>query len=216
MAQHRQPCPGGDHRAGVAGEAFLDSEPPIDTVFHLGAISETTAVDADLAWSTNVVLPTVLWTWCAAKGVRLVYASSAATYGDGSAGFDDDLAALDQLKPRNLYGWSKHVFDQRVARTVLSGAPTPPQWAGLKFFNVYGPNEYHKGGMISVVKVKHDDILAGHAPKLFRSTVPGVADGQQMRDFIWVDDVIDVMMWLLATPAGERAVQSGHGQCAQL
>ena len=87
----------------------------------------------------------------------------------------------------------------------------PPQWAGLKFFNVYGPNEYHKGSMVSVVKVKHDDVLAGHAPKLFRSTEPGLADGQQMRDFIWVGDVVDVMLWLLASPGVNGLFNVGTG-----
>ena len=149
--------------------------------------------------------------WCAAHQVRLVYASSAATYGDGSAGFEDDIDALHTLKPRNLYGWSKHAFDMRVAKSVRSGAPRPPQWAGLKFFNVYGPNEYHKGSMISVVKVKHDDVRAGHAPKLFRSTRPELADGQQMRDFIWVGDVVDVMMWLLASPQVNGLFNLGTG-----
>ena len=192
-------------------EAFLESAPPIEMVFHLGAISETTATDADQVWHTNVILSTILWSWCATNNVRLVYASSAATYGDGTAGFDDDLATLDRLKPQNLYGWSKHVFDQRVAGAVAAGGATPPQWVGLKFFNVYGPNEYHKGRMISVVKVKHDDILAGHAPKLFRSTTPGMADGQQMRDFIWIDDVIDVMLWLLATPHVNGLFNLGTG-----
>ena len=104
--------------------------------------------------------------------VRLVYASSAATYGDGSAGFDDDAspAALERLRPLNLYGWTKHAFDLRVAPACWRrGEPRPPQWAGLKFFNVYGPNEYHKGRMISVVKVKHDEVAAGGPARLFRS-----------------------------------------------
>jgi ADP-L-glycero-D-manno-heptose 6-epimerase len=198
-------------------EEFLDSAPPIEMIFHMGAISETTAVDADLAWTTNVVLPTVLWRWCAAHDTRFVYASSAATYGDGSAGFDDDIAALNTLAPKNLYGWTKHAFDQRVAQMTATGAPRPPQWAGLKFFNVYGPNEYHKGKMISVVKVKHDDILAGHAPKLFRSIEPAITDGQQMRDFIWIDDVVDVMLWLLASPhvSGLFNVGTGYARSYQ-
>ena len=118
--------------------------------------------------------------------MRFIYASSAATYGDGAAGFEDDLspAALARLRPLNLYGWSKHAFDLRVARALVAGAPRPPQWAGLKFFNVYGPNEYHKGKMISVVKVKHDEVAAGVAPRLFRSDRAGLADGAQARDFI--------------------------------
>ena len=150
-------------------ERFLATNPPLDMVFHLGAISATTATDGDLVWRTNVDLSLTLWHWCAAHGVRFVYASSAATYGDGAAGFEDDIDALHTLKPRNLYGWSKHAFDLQVAKMLRAGAQRPPQWAGLKLFNVYGPNEYHKGPMISVVKVKHDDVLAGHAPKLFRS-----------------------------------------------
>jgi ADP-L-glycero-D-manno-heptose 6-epimerase len=192
-------------------EAFLDSAPPLDMVFHLGAISDTTATDGDLVWMTNVELPTMLWRWCSAHEVRLVYASSAATYGDGAAGFEDDMAALPTLAPKNLYGWSKHAFDLRVARMLAAGAPRPPQWVGLKFFNVYGPNEYHKGRMISVVKVKYDEILAGHAPKLFRSTQDGLADGQQMRDFIWVDDVVDVLIWLLVTPGVNGLFNLGTG-----
>ena len=190
---------------------FLAKAPPIEMVFHLGAISDTTAVDGDGTWATNVQLPLVLWEWCAQHQTRFVYASSAATYGDGSTGFDDDLAALSILRPRNLYGWTKHAFDLRVASMLRAGAPRPPQWAGLKLFNVYGPNEYHKGPMISVVKVKHDDVLAGRAPRLFRSTTPGVADGQQMRDFIWVGDVVDVMLWLLARPGVNGLFNLGTG-----
>ena len=197
--------------APEALDEFLATNPPIDMVFHLGAISATTAVDGDLVWRTNVELPTRLWRWCAARHVRLVYASSAATYGDGSAGFDDDIHTLARLAPKNLYGWSKHAFDLRVARMLAAGAQRPPQWVGLKFFNVYGPNEYHKGGMVSVVKVKHDDILAGHAPRLFRATVAGVADGQQMRDFIYVDDVVDVMLWLLVSPHVSGLFNLGTG-----
>ena len=197
--------------APEALEDFLATEPPLEMVFHLGAISATTATDGDLVWMTNVDLSTMLWTWCAAHQVRLVYASSAATYGDGTAGFDDDIDALHTLKPRNLYGWSKHAFDLWVAKMLRTGEARPPQWAGLKFFNVYGPNEYHKGSMISVVKVKHDDILAGHAPRLFRSTQPGLVDGQQMRDFIWVGDVVDVMLWLLTAPGVNGLFNLGTG-----
>jgi ADP-L-glycero-D-manno-heptose 6-epimerase len=192
-------------------ENFLASHPPIEMIFHMGGISETTATDGDRVWMTNVELPTMLWRWCANRGVRLVYASSAATYGDGLAGFEDDIGALHTLRPQNLYGWSKHAFDLRVAKMLAAGGPRPPQWAGLKFFNVYGPNEYHKGRMISVVKVKYDDVAAGHAPRLFRSTTPDMADGQQMRDFIWVGDVVDVMMWLLAAPQVNGLFNVGTG-----
>jgi ADP-L-glycero-D-manno-heptose 6-epimerase len=195
-------------------DAFLETRPPLEMVFHLGAISETTARDGDLTWAVNVELSRRIWHWCATREVRMVYASSAATYGDGTAGFDDDqsLEALDRLRPLNLYGWTKHAFDLRVANAVATRGEQPPQWVGLKFFNVYGPNEYHKGSMISVVKVKYDEVAAGGSTKLFRSDVAGLADGQQKRDFIWIGDVVDVMLWLLDTPGVKGLFNLGTGQ----
>ena len=194
-------------------DTFLDSRPPLEMVFHLGAISSTTFTDGDIAWETNVELSRHIWHWCTNHGVRLMYASSAATYGSGSDGFDDDpsLASLEKLRPLNLYGWTKHAYDIRVARAIAERRPHPPQWVGLKFFNVYGPNEYHKGHMISVVKVKHDEVAAGSAPRLFRSTEPGLADGEQKRDFIWVGDVVDVLLWLLDTPSVNGLFNLGTG-----
>ncbi len=193
---------------------FLTSHPPLEAIVHLGAISETTARDADLTWATNVELPLRLWRWCAGRGVRFIYASSAATYGDGSAGFEDDEtpAALARLRPLNLYGWTKHAFDRRVARMLAAGEARPPQWAGLKFFNVYGPNEYHKGPMISVVKVKHDELAAGGPLRLFCSDRPGLADGAQARDFIWIGDVVDVLLWLLDRPDVNGLFNVGTGR----
>ena len=195
-------------------DEFLASHPPLEAIVHLGAISDTTARDADLAWATNVELPLRLWRWCAARGVRLLYASSAATYGDGTAGFEDDGAetALARLRPLNLYGWTKHAFDRLVARMLAAGEARPPQWAGLKFFNVYGPNEYHKGPMISVVKVKYDELAAGGPVRLFRSDRPGLADGAQARDFIWVGDVADVLLWLLDSPGVNGLFNVGTGR----
>jgi len=194
--------------------AFLETYPPLEMVFHLGAVSETTAVDGDHTWATNVELSRYLWEWCATRGVRLVYASSAATYGAGEQGFADEfsLAALERLRPLNLYGWTKHAFDLLVAKVLTHRREQPPQWAGLKFFNVYGPNEYHKGRMISVVKVKHDEVAAGGLPRLFRSDRPGLPDGEQKRDFIWVGDVVDVMLWLMETPAVSGLYNLGTGQ----
>ncbi len=192
-------------------DAFLATRPPVEMVFHLGAISETTATDGDLAWRTNVALSWRLWQWCAAMGARFVYASSASTYGNGTSGFDDDPALLRALRPLNLYGWTKHAFDLRVAAALAAGEAAPPQWAGLKFFNVYGPNEYHKGRMISVVKVKHDEVSAGQPARLFRSDRAGLADGAQRRDFIWVGDVVDVMLWLLDRPAVSGLFNLGTG-----
>jgi ADP-L-glycero-D-manno-heptose 6-epimerase len=192
-------------------DEFLARRPPVEMIFHLGAISATTATDGDDVWATNVELPLRLWHWCADRKVRFVYASSAATYGDGAQGFEDGLEGLERLRPLNLYGWSKHAFDLNVMRLLAKSTQRPPQWAGLKFFNVYGPNEYHKGGMISVVKVKHDEVAAGRAPKLFRSDQPDLPDGQQRRDFIWVDDVVDVMLWLLTTPDANGLFNLGTG-----
>ena len=179
-------------------DGFLETRPALEMVFHLGAVSSTSATDGDLTWAANVELSRRLWSWCTERGVRLIYASSAATYGDGRSGFDDDASApaLERLRPLSLYGWTKHAFDLAVARRLAVARERPPQWAGLKFFNVYGPNEYHKDWMISVVKVKFDEIAAGGPARLFRSEVPGLADGHQARDFIWVGDVVDVLLWL--------------------
>ncbi|MBN8975099.1 MAG: ADP-glyceromanno-heptose 6-epimerase [Rhizobiales bacterium] len=195
--------------------AWLDGR-KLDAVFHLGAISETTATDGDLVIETNFRLSTRLLDWCTANPTPFIYASSAATYGDGEQGFVDDpsLAALRQLRPMNLYGWSKYQFDLTVAERVARGDRLPPQWAGLKFFNVFGPNEYHKGAMMSVLAKKFADIKAGRAIQLFKSHRDGVADGDQRRDFIYVDDVVRVMMWLFASPkvSGLFNVGTGHAR----
>ncbi len=196
-------------------DAWLATSPPLSAVIHLGAVSATTATDGDHTWASNVALSQRIWRHCAAHRVPLLYASSAATYGDGSAGFDDDasLAHLETLRPLNLYGFTKHAFDLWVARRLAAGRPAPPFWAGLKFFNVYGPNEYHKGAMISVVKVKHDEVAQGLAPRLFRADAADLADGQQKRDFIWVDDVVDVMLWLLGAHGAPSGLYNlGTGQ----
>ena len=192
---------------------FLSRAPRLEAVIHLGAISETTATDGDLVWQTNVELSQQLWHWCAAHGTRFIYASSAATYGNGAAGFADDMSipALQKLQPLNLYGWSKHAFDLWVAGQIEAGAPTPPAWAGVKFFNVYGPNEYHKGKMISVVKVKHDEITAGGPVRLFKSDQPGLPDGAQQRDFIYIDDVIAALLFLLTAPGISGLYNLGTG-----
>jgi ADP-L-glycero-D-manno-heptose 6-epimerase len=190
---------------------FLDGHPPLEAIFHMGAISDTMAQDGDAVWQTNVTLSQTLWHWCAHRGVRFIYASSAATYGDGGAGFDDDPAGLAKLAPLNLYGWSKHAFDRWVLDMLRRGAPRPPQWAGLKFFNVYGPNEYHKGSMVSVVHAKYAQVAAGQAPTLFRATDPGLADGAQARDFVHVADAVRVMLWLLDTPPVSGLFNLGTG-----
>lgn len=167
-------------------------------VYHMGAISSTTERDADRITATNVRLPQELWNWCADHSVPFVYASSAATYGDGSAGFRDDAdpSYLARLRPLNAYAWSKHVFDRWVARRVRAGLSAPPQWAGLKFFNVYGPNEYHKGDMRSVVCKAYPRAAGGEPARLFRSRRPDYPNGEQKRDFVHVRDCVSVMTWL--------------------
>lgn len=183
-------------------------------VFHLGAISATTARDGDLVWQTNVALSQYLWRWCARYEVPFIYASSAATYGGVSNpnAFRDGIEEIETLKPLNLYGWSKQAFDLWVARTLAEGEPAPPQWAGLKFFNVYGPNEYHKGKMISVIKGKYDEVARGEPARLFRSDVKGLEDGHQKRDFIWVGDVVRVMLWLWDNPQVSGLLNCGTGR----
>ena len=185
----------------------------VDAVFHMGAISSTTATDADLVIENNVNFSLKLWEWSVLAETRFIYASSAATYGDGSAGFDDDdsVEGLQNLRPLNLYGWSKHLFDRRIARLCAEGQPTPPQWAGLKFFNVFGPNEYHKGSMRSVAHQLYEQIAAGQPVRLFRSHHRDYEDGGQMRDFVSVDDCVDVMMWLLDHPEVSGLFNLGTG-----
>ena len=186
----------------------------LDAIIHLGAISETTATDGDLVIETNFRLSMRLLDWCTANPTPFIYASSASTYGDGAQGFRDDpsIGALKTLRPMNLYGWSKHLFDIAVAERAARSERLPPQWAGLKFFNVFGPNEYHKGTMMSVLARRFDDIKAGRAVQLFKSHRDGVADGDQRRDFIYVDDVVRVMMWLMATPSVSGIFNVGTGK----
>jgi ADP-L-glycero-D-manno-heptose 6-epimerase len=185
----------------------------IEAVIHMGAISSTTEPDADLMLRTNFSLSRDLWDWCALREARLIYASSAATYGDGGLGFEDqdDLRSLSALRPLNAYGYSKYLFDQYAARQAQSRT-APTQWAGLKFFNVYGPNEYHKGGMKSVVAQIWPRVSAGEPVTLFRSHNPNYPDGGQMRDFVFVDDVVDMVEWLLDSPDISGVFNAGSGR----
>jgi len=186
----------------------------LDAIIHMGAISDTTATDGDLVIETNFRFSMRLLDWCTANAVPFIYASSAATYGNGAQGFRDDAspAALKALRPMNLYGWSKHLFDLAVAERASKAEKLPPQWAGLKFFNVFGPNEYHKGTMMSVLARRFDDIRAGKVLELFKSHREGIADGDQRRDFIYVDDAVRVVMWLLATPSVSGIFNVGTGK----
>lgn len=180
------------HRNDLA--AWLDREQAsVQYVFHLGARTDTTEFDAEIHRELNYEYSQMVWGKCVEYGLPLVYASSAATYGDGSHGFVDDESNLDHLMPLNPYGHSKHNFD----KWVMQQSKKPFQWVGLKFFNVYGPNEYHKGRMASVVFHAHEQIRRTKGMKLFRSHRVDYQDGEQLRDFIYVQDVVEVCLWLM-------------------
>lgn len=185
----------------------------VDAIIHMGAISSTTETNADLVVDTNLNFSILLYRWCAEGGKRFIYASSAATYGDGAQGFKDDasLAYLNTLRPLNPYGWSKHLFDRYVATALHTQQPAPPQWAGLKFFNVYGPNEYHKEDQRSVISIKFPNAKLGRPAKLFKSYRPDFPDGGQQRDFIYVKDCVRVVEWLLANPKVSGLFNVGSG-----
>ncbi len=196
-----------DWLAGPAGAR-------VTAIVHMGAISDTTARDVDKILDQNFAFTRMLWSWCSAHQTRFIYASSAATYGDGTMGFDDDssLSGLARLRPMNPYGWSKHLFDRFAAQALATGLARPPQHVGLKFFNVYGPNEYHKGGQRSVVHQIHPIAARGEPFALFKSHRAGIGDGQQLRDFVWVGDCVDVVLWLLDTPRVSGLFNIGSGK----
>jgi ADP-L-glycero-D-manno-heptose 6-epimerase len=185
----------------------------VAAVIHMAAVSTTTEPDIDRYVTSNIRLTLDLWEWCAATRTRFIYASSAATYGDGSAGFADDESpsALARLRPLNAYGWSKHVVDRRVIADVGAGRPSPPQWAGLKFFNVYGAHEAHKGAMQSMAAKIVPLVRGGEPVTLFRSHDPRYSDGGQLRDFVYVKDCVAVIEWLLHNPSVNGILNVGTG-----
>ena len=186
----------------------------IDAVFHMGAISATTERDVDLIVRSNITLSQSLCDWCAENGARFIYASSAATYGDGDQGFKDgeSLDHLNSLKPLNAYGWSKNMFDKAFQIRLQNGEAVPEQWAGLKFFNVYGPNEYHKDDMMSVICKLYPQIMDGQKAKLFTSHKDEYEDGGQLRDFVYVKDCVAVMLWLYDNPDVSGLFNVGTGK----
>ena len=179
-------------------------------IYHLGACSRTTETDWAYLAENNVRYTQRLWRWCAMQGKPLVYASSAATYGDGAKGFDDRTHPRE-LVPLNLYGKSKNDFDIWALDEVAAGRPAPPAWAGVKFFNVYGPREQHKADMASVVWHARRQIDATGEMKLFKSTVPTIADGEQRRDFVFVGDNLDHLTWLASQARLGGLFNSGTG-----
>lgn len=175
---------------------FLEELPTyenVEAIVHMGAQSSTTERDFDYLWENNFEYTKALWNYCAEKHISFIYASSAATYGDGSLGFNDRMD-IDQLLPLNGYGYSKQLFDQWVKHQAKI---FPAQHCGLKFFNVYGPNEYFKGSMASMVFHGFNQIKETGKVKLFKSCNPNYKDGGQLRDFVYVKDICKVIMWLL-------------------
>jgi len=170
---------------------LMNNANDIDCIYHLGAITDTTVMDRNLFDEYNVGASIFIWQLCAEHKIPLIYASSAATYGDGEEGFDDE-GDIIKLTPLNPYGWSKHQFD--VWAEIQE--KQPPQWYGLKFFNVYGHGEAHKNKMASVVFHAYNQIKKTNEMKLFKSHRPDYKDGEQKRDFVYVDDVVDVCIWL--------------------
>ncbi|MBW4022079.1 MAG: ADP-glyceromanno-heptose 6-epimerase [Proteobacteria bacterium] len=193
---------------------WLDGRHDIEAIVHMGANASTLETDGDDVMRRNFRFSLALLDWCTARGVRLIYASSAATYGDGALGFDDNLSLshLQKLRPLNLYGWSKHLFDQVVATRLEAGEKPPPLCVGLKFFNVFGPNEYHKGPMMSLVSKYFAAIRRGETIDLFRSYHPDYKDGEQLRDFVYVSDITDVILWLLDVKEAVGLFNLGSGR----
>ncbi|MBK9353026.1 MAG: ADP-glyceromanno-heptose 6-epimerase [Bacteroidetes bacterium] len=179
----------------------------IEMIFHFGAISDTTIMDVCLFNKWNLDYSKSIWKSCVEKKIPFIYASSAATYGDGSNGFNDDESQLLILRPLNPYGASKHNFDL----WALGEKQKPPFWTGLKFFNVYGPNEYHKGKMASMVFHAYNQIMQFGQLSLFKSYKDGFSDGNQLRDFIYIKDILDICLWLCKTKENSGIINIGTG-----
>jgi len=187
----------------------LADEVPFETsaVIHMGACSSTTERDADYLWENNYLYSRELAEWSLRHDARFIYASSAATYGDGSLGFSDDHEKISQLKPINMYGYSKQIFDLWILKNKLES-----KVVGIKYFNVFGPNEYHKGDMTSVIYKAFNQIKETGKMRLFKSYKKEYPDGGQMRDFVYVKDCLDVMWWFLKNPEVNGIYNLGTGK----
>ncbi len=186
---------------------FEKSANYIDVVFHLGARTDTISTDKAVFEDLNLQFSQSVWKICTRAGIPLIYASSAATYGDGAHGYSDDHDGLSVLKPMNAYAESKHAFDL----WCLAQKDSPPSWYGLKFFNVYGPNEYHKGRMASVVMHGYYQVVNTGILKLFKSHKKGVRDGDQKRDFIYVQDILDICLFFMQGEQVSGIYNAGTG-----
>jgi ADP-L-glycero-D-manno-heptose 6-epimerase len=187
---------------------FKENAGQIEAVYHLGARTDTTEFDWNIFFELNLQYTKNIWQICAENNIPMVYASSAATYGDGENGYEDDMNLIPQLKPLNPYGRSKQEFDL----WAIAQEKRPPFWAGLKFFNVYGPNEYHKGRMASVIYHSFNQIVSTGKVKLFRSHREDYKDGWQMRDFVYVKDVVNVLFYLMTNKPQSSIYNLGSGQ----
>jgi len=190
-------------------EQVLDDVVPygVEAIIHMGANSSTTEKDADHLIDNNYHYTEELAKYCVEKNIRFIYASSAATYGDGAFGFEDDESKLETLRPLNMYGYSKQLFDLWAKRNKISD-----RIVGIKYFNVYGPNEYHKGDMRSVVHKAFGQVRDTGKVRLFKSLNPNYKDGEQMRDFIYVNDAVDMTLFFLDKPDKNGVFNVGAGK----
>jgi ADP-L-glycero-D-manno-heptose 6-epimerase len=184
-----------------------DRAPSPSAVVHIGACSSTTLTDADYYIKNNYEYSKIMALWAFENGVPFIYASSAATYGDGENGYDDDVSKLNSLAPLNMYGFSKHMFDLWLLNNGYMDKA-----AGIKFFNVFGPNEYHKGDMRSVICKNYDEVAQKGVLKLFKSYRPQYPDGGQKRDFVYIKDVVEAMYFLLTNPSKTGIFNLGTGK----
>ncbi len=186
----------------------------VEIVYHLGGITSSIESDVESILEANHNLPLLVWRWCAESGVRFIYGSSYEVYGDGSHGFNDteDTEYQRNLRPLNPNGWSKKLFDMHISAAEKRDEPVTPQWVGLRFFNIYGPNEYHKKDCRSVALKIYEEAASGAPVKLFKSKNPDYADGAQLRDFMHVDDAIHMLEWFLDNPDKSGLFNAGSGK----
>ena len=194
------------HKTDFLDHLASEKYPAFQAIIHLGAISATSETNADLLIQNNVRYSQELALHCLKHHIRFIYASSAATYGDGAEGYSDDESQIHKLRPLNMYGYSKHLFDIWALKNNYTSA-----MVGLKFFNVFGPNEYHKLDMTSVVYKAYHQILETGKVRLFKSYKPGIADGEQSRDFVYVKDCLDIIAWFLDNPNVNGIYNIGTG-----